>query len=62
MPKPFIILFSFNIDNKIQPEPVPKSRIFLTSFLLIKLLAISTINSVSGLGSKTSLDIKNVEL
>ena len=49
------------MDKSIHPEPVPKSITFLNFLSKIKLLAISTISSDSGLGSRTSVEIRNVE-
>ena len=51
---PFDKFNSFSIDNSIQPEPVPISKIFI--FLFLKKLINLYINiSVSGLGTSVEL-------
>ena len=53
IPVPYEFFNSFNIDNSIQPEPVPISKIFKLPLPLNLLTTCSTIVSVSGLGINT---------
>ena len=59
IPMPFALLFSFNKDVIIHPDPTPNSKINGLFLLFIILIAFSSNISVSGLGDSTSSETLN---